>query len=66
MRKNMNATKHHTSKAALVWLPDVAAYRPNRAMARALGFQATIDAIRATRKEWGRALSYLLTGDCRG
>lgn len=61
MRKHRNAARRPA--AGLVWLPDVAAYRPNRALLRQAGaVQATITAARATRQEWARAVSFLLTG----
>lgn len=60
MTYNPGRTKKQ--QPGLVWIPEEAAYRPNRAAQRRLGFQAVLDAIEATHREWARAISFLLIG----
>jgi hypothetical protein len=47
---------------ALVWLPDVAAYKPNRAALRSNHMAWITSAIIETRTVWAAALAALLVG----
>jgi hypothetical protein len=64
MRKLRNATRSpDRHRAGLVWLPDVAAFRPNRAAIRSTPILWSTRAVIATRTQWGRAIALLLTGN---